>query len=26
MDGSVGVGPASPQGSIFWVVLAASAE
>ena len=26
MDGSVGVGPATPQGSIFWVILGVSAE
>ena len=26
MDGSVGVGPASPQGSIFWVRLASAQE
>ena len=26
MDGGVGVGPATPQGSIFWVVLAGSSE
>ncbi len=26
MDGSVGVGPATPQGSIFWVVLGVSGE